>query len=182
MPSCDLAPSHLGLSHCGHAPISPLRHCLAPPVAASHHLCCLPSGQCAILAFEDLLGDGHNKRLLKLLYQTAEWHGFAKLRLHTQATLDHLESLTKEYGCLMRTFRDLTCSQFKTKELQREVDAQKRAQQRAQARGSSKGSQLISERWKRTFNLLTPKFHALGDYVSTIQMFGTTDLFSTQVV
>ena len=182
MPSCNLAPSHLGPSCCGHAPISPLRHCLAPPVAASYHLCRLPSGQCAIPAFEDLLGDGHNKCLLKLLYRTVEWHGFAKLRLHTQATLDHLESLTKECGRLMRNFRDLTCSQFETKELQREVDARKRAQQRAQARGLSKGSQSISERQKRTFNLLTPKFHALGDYVSTIQLFGTTDSYSTQVV
>ena len=125
MPSCNLAPSHLGLSCCGHAPISPLHHCLAPPVAASHHLCHLPSGQCAIPAFEDLLGDSHNKHLLKLLYWTVEWHGFAKLRLHTQATLDHLELLTKEYSHLMRNFCNLTCSQFETKELQWEVNAQK---------------------------------------------------------
>jgi len=163
-----LSPSHPGLSRCSHAPISPLCHCLTPSVAAPHHLCHLPSGQCAIPAFEDLLGDDHNKCLLKLLYRTAEWHGLAKLRLHTWAILDHLESLTKEYGRLMRSFRDLTCSQFETKELQREVDAQKWAQQHAQARGSSKGSQSISERWKKTFNLFTLKFHALGDYVYTI--------------
>ena len=182
MPSCCIAPSHPGLSRCSHAPISPLCHCLTPPVAAPHHLCHLPSGQCAIPAFEDLLGDDHNKRLLKLLYWTAEWHGLAKLRLHTWAILDHLESLTKEYGHLMRSFRDLTCSQFETKELQWEVDAWKRAQQHAQARGSSKGSQSISEWWKKTFNLFMLKFHALGDYICTIQIFGTTDLFSTQVV
>jgi len=72
--------------------------------------------------FEDLLNGDHNKHLLKLLYQTAEWHGLAKLRMHTQATLDHLESLTNEYGYLIRSFHDLTCSQFKTKELQQEVN------------------------------------------------------------
>ena len=36
------------------------------------------------------------------------WHGLTKLRLHTQATLDHLESLTKEYGHLIRSFCDVT--------------------------------------------------------------------------
>lgn len=139
--------------------------------------------QCSIPAFEDLLDGHHNKRVMKLLYRTAEWHGFAKLRMHTQATLDHLDSLTNEYGRLMRSFRDLTCSQFDTEELPREVEARKRAQQRAHARGLGTTSQAASKsRRKKTLNLLTPKFHALGDYVHTIQIFGTTDSFSTQVV
>jgi len=60
---------------------------------------------------------------MKLLYQTVEWHGLAKLRVHTQVTLDHLELLTNEYGCLMRSFQDLTCSKFKTQELPWEVEA-----------------------------------------------------------
>lgn len=116
---------------------------------------------------------------MTLLYRTAEWHGLAKLRMHTQATLDHLKWLTIEYGRLMRSFRDLTCSRFETKELNREVEARKRAQ----ARSSSTGTRSISEpRRKKNLNLFTPKFHAMGDYVHTIQMFGTTDSFSTQVV
>jgi len=140
-------------------------------------------GQCSIPVFEDLLDGHHNKRVMKLLYRTAEWHGFAKLRMHTQATLDHLDSLTNEYGQLMRSFRDLTCSQFDTEELPREVEARKRAQQRANATGSGTKSQAASSsRRRKTLNLLTPKFHALGDYVHTIQIFGTTDSFSTQVV
>jgi len=138
--------------------------------------------QCSIPAFEDLLDGHHNKRVMKLLYHTAEWHGFAKLRMHTQATLDHLDSLTNEYGRLMRSFRDLTCSQFDTEELPREAEARKRAQQRAHARGSGTRTQAAStSQRKKTLNLLTPKFHALGDYVRTIQIFGTTDSFSTQV-
>src|SRR4029077_2514961 len=118
-------------------PLLSLRRCLDPPVAAPHHLFPPLLGQCAIPAFEGLLHGDHDKRLVKLLYWTAEWHGLAKLRMHTQATLDHLETLTNEDGRLRRSFRDLMCSQFTTKELQREVDARKRAQQRAQARGSS---------------------------------------------
>ena len=34
----------------------------------------------------------------------------------------------------------------------------------------------------KQFNLDTSKFHALGDYVSMICMFGTTGSFTTQVV
>ena len=163
-------------------------HTLSCPIPSPHHtlptLCSSrPLGQCSIPAFEDLLNGHHNKRVIKLLYRTAEWHGFAKLRMHTQATLDHLDSLTKEYGRLMWSFRDLTCSQFDTKELPREVETQKRAQHHVRAKGLGTGSQAVSvTRHSKTLNLFMPKFHALGDYVHTIQTFGTIDSYSTQVV
>jgi hypothetical protein len=67
---------------------------------------------------------------MKVLYWTAEWHGFSKLRMHTDATIGHLEMLTKEFGQLMRQFRDTTGSEFKTMELPHEVAASKRQQQR----------------------------------------------------
>ena len=86
---------------------------------------------------------------MKLLYRTAEWHGFAKLRIHTDFTLNHLEELTKEFGLLMRQFRDLSCSQFQTVELPREVEGRKRRQQRAQAKqlpaSASTGTGVRSE-------------------------------------
>ena len=103
--------------------------------------------KCCIPAFEGLLEEPHNKRLMKLLYRTAEWHGFAKLRIHTDSTLDHLEKLTKEFGLLMRHFRDLSCSQFRTMELPREVEERKRQRQRAQAKQlpASTGTGVRSE-------------------------------------
>ena len=140
--------------------------------------------QCSIPVFEGLLTGTDNKHLSKLLYRTAEWHGFAKLRMHTQSSLKHLESLTRELGHLMRTFRNLT-SWFKTKALSHEIEAQKRAQARAKPPKSSGCSGVAassSVQQKKKLNLFTPKFHALGDYVQTIQKFGTTDSFSTQVV
>jgi hypothetical protein len=79
--------------------------------------------QCSIPAFEDLLDEQHNKQLMRLLYQTAEWHALAKSRMHTDTTLEHLCHLTKEFGHLMRQFRDQTCSQFNTVELPHEVAA-----------------------------------------------------------
>ena len=84
--------------------------------------------QCAIPAFEGLLDEPHNRRLMKLLYRTAEWHALAKLRMHTESSLSLLESLTTEFGLLMQNFEELTCSQFATTELPREAAARKRRQ------------------------------------------------------
>ena len=63
---------------------------------------------------------------MKLLYRTAEWHGLAKLRMHTESTLALLESLTTEFGLLMQNFQELTCLQFATTELPRETAARNR--------------------------------------------------------
>ena len=82
--------------------------------------------KCAIPVFEGLLDEPHNARLMKLLYRTAEWHGLAKLRMHTDSSLSLLESLTTEFGSLMRAFEELTCSQFTTTELPRETSARRR--------------------------------------------------------
>ena len=105
--------------------------------------------------------------ILRLLYKAAEWHALAKLRLHTDSTLDLLEAVTKEFGYLMRQFRDKTSDEFHTMELPRDANA------RNSGSCSSK---------KKELNLNTYKFHALADYASTIQLFGTTDSYSTLIV
>jgi len=128
-----------------------------------HH----PGGQCSIPVFEGLLPEPFNGMLLHLLYKAAEWHALAKLRIHTDSTLDLLEAVTREFGRLMRQFRDKTSDEFDTMELPRETSARK---------GGARSSK------KKKLNLNTYKFHALGDYVATIRLFGTTDSYSTQVV
>lgn len=124
------------------------------------------SCQCSIPVFDGLLPEPFNGMLLRLLYRTAEWHALAKLRMHTDSTLQLLEAVTREFGYLMRQFRDKTSDEFDTIELPRETNARKEG-----ARSS-----------KKKLNLNTYKFHALGDYVATIRLFGTTDSYSTQVV
>jgi hypothetical protein len=123
---------------------------------------------------------------MKLLYRTAEWHALGKLRMHTDASLAHLNSLTKEFGLLMRQFRDRTCSHFQTVELPCELTARNWQHQRAQDKTFSTHPSTLhtasSSRKGKTLNLLMPKFHFLGDYVQTIRMFGCTDSFSTQLV
>lgn len=69
---------------------------------------------------------------MKLLYRTAEWHGLAKLRIHTEGSLELLEQLTKELGSLLRDFSKTTSTDFKTYELPREVQERQR---RALAQG-----------------------------------------------
>jgi len=82
--------------------------------------------QCSIPAFEGLLEGQHNRRLMKLLYRLSEWHGLAKLRMHTETSLEMMEEVTKELGNLLHQFRHVTCSQFSTVELRREADARAR--------------------------------------------------------
>ena len=74
---------------------------------------------------------------MKLLYRTAEWHGLAKLRMHTDSSLALLESLTTEFGLLMQNFQELTTSQFLTIVLPRERDAQQRREANIQSSRSS---------------------------------------------
>jgi hypothetical protein len=118
---------------------------------------------------------------MTLLYRTAEWHAFAKLRLHTESTLQHLERLTMELGQLMRKFRDTTQSAFVTFELPKETKARKRRQNSGKGKEKAAAGNASGKKSK-ILNLFTYKWHALGDYVRAIRLFGPTDGFSTQVV
>jgi hypothetical protein len=138
--------------------------------------------------FEQLLPAPHNEIVLDLLFELAMWHGFAKLRLHTDTTLNDFDTAMTTLGQHLRTFAAKTCSMFVTKELPREEAARGR-RKAAAAKKNSKGPQAapgsvpVSTGAKmKVFNLFTYKLHALGDYMNTIRMFGTTDSYSTQVV
>ena len=91
----------------------------------------------------------------RLLYRTAEWHAFAKLRLHTESTLNHLEKLTTELGRLMRKFRDVTKSDFATFELPREIAARKRRSKGKETEATS--NPASTSRKPKTLNLFTYK-------------------------
>lgn len=120
---------------------------------------------------------------MKLLYRTAEWHAFAKMRLHTNTTLKHLAGLTTELGKLMRDFEHNICSQFRTFELPRELEARKRREEALRSGAvDSTAASSNPGRKPKTFNLFTYKWHALGDYVRTIRLFGGSDGFSSQLV
>lgn len=106
------------------------------------------------------------------------------MRMQTDVTLDHLQTLTSELGKLLRQFHDTTCEQTETYELPRETAARQRRREDATAKSSASlaPKQQPSGRKKKTVNLNTYKFHALGDYVQTIKKFGPTTIYSTQKV
>jgi len=91
--------------------------------------------QCSICVFDGLLPEPYNKPVLKLLFIFARWHALAKLRLHTEPSVDLLGSTTELLGKELRTFEEKTCPAFDTQELKREAEAR----QRRQAKNPSMG-------------------------------------------
>jgi hypothetical protein len=143
--------------------------------------------QCAIPVFDGLLPEPHNTRILKLLFDLAHWHGLAKLRMHTDRSMEILSLATAALGESLRDFREKTCSIFQTRELERERTARQRRQRKAAVDTLSEEKSVppssnARNRKPKELNLKTYKFHALGDYVSIIQRFGTTDSYTTQPV
>jgi hypothetical protein len=145
-----------------------------------------------IPAVEGLLPEPYNGKLITLLFRLAEWHALAKLRTQTENTLHYLNQSTTIIGQELRSFREWSRS-FNMVELPCEMAAHERRKSKKaplQKVGNntlpapnSKPERKGSGRLKVKFlNLLTYKLHALGDYVQTIKLFGTTDSYSTQIV
>ena len=103
--------------------------------------------------------------------------------MHTDDTLAWLDHSTTELGTQIRKFAYHTCSCFDTVELPAEEAARVHRRARKSQSSTNTGVAPASISKKRfTFNLIMYKLHALGDYVRTIHMFGTTDSYSTQPV
>ena len=160
--------------------------------------------QCAIPVFDGLLLEPHNQRILDLLFVAAHWHSLAKLRMHTDPSLEILDNITVSLGEQLQLFQQKTCSVFPTRELRREAETRQRRSMAIKGKASSlktpavgsppetgssstgqvhtKASGLRCARRPKTLNLNTYKYHALGDYASMIRKYGTTDSYSTEVV
>jgi hypothetical protein len=101
--------------------------------------------------------------------------------MHSETTLSVLDQTFKRLSRQLRKFGDFTCTAFTTMELLKE----KAARERKTARERSGLANPVAEggnRKAKKFNLSTYKFHAMGDYVRSIRLFGTTDSFTTQIV
>lgn len=142
--------------------------------------------QCSIAAFDGLFPEPHNSSILELLFTCCDWHGLAKLRMHTDHTLDIFDTTTTTIGSRLRHFAGVTCSAFATKELRRETAARlRRALKKNASRGSNAPpttSAQPSGALQKKFNIFTIKNHSLGDYPDQIRRYGTTDSYSTEPV
>ncbi|KAG6913485.1 hypothetical protein DXG01_006495, partial [Tephrocybe rancida] len=65
-------------------------------------------------------------RLMDVLFVCTTWHCLAKLRLHTDKTLQMLDVMTVSLGDTLRNFVALTCSKFTMQELPQEAAARVR--------------------------------------------------------
>ncbi|KAK0226736.1 hypothetical protein EDD85DRAFT_923411 [Armillaria nabsnona] len=145
--------------------------------------------QCAIPCFEGLLPEPDDKITMDTLFDFATWHALAKSRMHTDSSLELLQAVTGSLGSQLRKFAANVCPRFKTKETPSEMAARVRRHIGAATKKSfiSKSTSQTparsgaTEKTGKTFNLLTYKFHSLGDYPRAIRMFGTTDSYSTQI-
>ncbi|KAF9049001.1 hypothetical protein BJ165DRAFT_1592981 [Panaeolus papilionaceus] len=70
--------------------------------------------QCAIPVFDGLLEKKHNDIISDLLFELATWHALAKLRLHTESTIQSLENSTTHLGKVLRKFQSVTCDYAQT--------------------------------------------------------------------
>ena len=124
---------------------------------------------------------------MKLLFTCCSWHGLAKLRMHTDQTLDIFDRVTAAIGTELRHFATNTCNAFQTRELRRETTARQRRalKKNADQNGSTLSSADNGQRsgaLPKMFNMHTIKNHSLGDYPDQICHYGTTDSYSTESV
>lgn len=152
--------------------------------------------QCAIPVFDGLLPAKHDKIIRKLLFELATWHGLAKLRLHTETTVQDLENSTARLGDLLRNFQKIVCPEYATYNLPSEEAARRRRQIRkttgpknihvyadsGSEEDEGKKKKKKKKRKTRDFNLNTYKLHSLGGYAKAIRLYGTTDNYNSQIV
>jgi hypothetical protein len=141
--------------------------------------------QCALPAFEGLFPGPHDGIIQDLLYYLVLWNCLAKLRMHTDPTLELLDSATTTFGTTLRHFVNKTCNEFHMVELPSEAAAHARRQAKKVRTGPSSSSSSGPSRSrssKKVFNMKTYKLHTMGDYIENIRTFGMTDSYSTQMV
>ncbi|KAJ2934434.1 hypothetical protein H1R20_g2679, partial [Candolleomyces eurysporus] len=102
--------------------------------------------QCAIPVFDNLLPNKkHGRAVVSILYKCAKWHALAKLRTHTDATLQLFETETIELGEEFHKFIETVCTEIQTKELATEVAARQRREQRKLLKESKAAKQATKD-------------------------------------
>ncbi|KAI0757776.1 hypothetical protein C8Q80DRAFT_1216250 [Daedaleopsis nitida] len=109
---------------------------------------------------EGLLPLEDDKTVSDLVFELANWHALAKLRMHQSATLLNLQRATEHMYAAMRNFAEKSCK-HPTEELPSETAARVR---RAQAKPGGAPPGVGTKRLVN-FNVMnTYKYHSLGDY------------------
>jgi hypothetical protein len=140
--------------------------------------------QCAGPCFEGLFGR-YDAKIQDLLFITACWHASAKLRLHTDSSLNAFRGMTASFTQELRFFAKKVCPSFVTRKTPKEAQKAQRRRAAEAAKdaghGSARSVNLVDSEVVE-FNLHTPKIHSIIHYPDCIAAFGTTDSYSTQLV
>ncbi|KAI9069921.1 hypothetical protein FKP32DRAFT_1608199 [Trametes sanguinea] len=127
--------------------------------------------------FEGLLPLEDDETIADMLFELANWHALAKLRLHTEITVEIFRAATTEMYAAVRAFAQSTCTHYETHELDREAEA--RARREEKRRG---GAPPDRRRKVVQFGTMkTYKYHSLEHYPDAIPEFGTLDGYNSQV-
>lgn len=134
--------------------------------------------------FDGLFPAPHNRIVQQLLFACAHWHGLAKLRLHTDHTLNFLEKATGTLRTKFQAFEQKTCSAHTTRELPREAMQRQRRNAKASAKKGQPSNKAAAAGGHKVkvFKMATYKYHSLGDYVEMIRQYGTCDSYNTESV
>lgn len=120
---------------------------------------------------------------MRLLFTCAHWHGLAKLRLHSDLTLDIMDEVTTTLGQEFRNFQQKVCPSFHTKELPREAEVRYRQKQKSGTTAKRQAAKAaLTNHIQKEYNIQMYKHHSLGDYIKAIRRYGTTDSYSSTVV
>jgi hypothetical protein len=184
------------LSNQLHGTLKTFYRCELLSLQSSDSITVTDATQCAFPCFEGLAHSPPNEVIMDLLFIMALWHGFAKMRLHTDTTVAILRGLTSELGRLLQQFKSKVCTSYQTEETPAEHSRRLRRLSRNMgqlgrenadseadlivhaAASSSRRSRTV----KKEYNLSTYKLHALGHYADTIIRFGSTTSYSSQTV
>ncbi|THU84525.1 hypothetical protein K435DRAFT_870175 [Dendrothele bispora CBS 962.96] len=133
--------------------------------------------QICIPPFEDLFGDKKQEKIIQdLLFDMMTFHAHAKLRIHTDSTLESFRLAIRSLGQSLRRFQTQTCVFYsKTEELPREKASRFRKGKRKQAAGKDASAELSEEIQGKKFSMETYKTHALSHYAEHAERFGTAD-------
>ena len=106
--------------------------------------------------------------------------------MHTDDMLEVIEGVSRRLGNQLHIFVNATCPVFSTQELLCEVESCRRHQAWEGECDQNHTCRMLTTvaggHCPMVMNLSTYKLHALGDYPTQIQMYGTTDSYLTQSV
>ncbi|GJE96476.1 hypothetical protein PsYK624_126730 [Phanerochaete sordida] len=148
--------------------------------------------QCIIPCIDGILEGSLDGVVLDLLWEMASWHALAKLRLHTETTVNILEASTPTLCKAIRVFAT-ACDPLDIRELPSEEAARGRRKAKPkkskktaptqpcdEPAANAKGKAPRAPPKQVKLNLKTSKYHGIVHYPGGIRAAGTTDVFSTQ--